>query len=87
MVVFAPAAKMNAVAIDDTPQTIFAAGITRVISHNFSFSPRVYYIHTILQVMLWNQLLIRGVSNCSGIFYPRDYLMLYINELQYHITQ
>jgi hypothetical protein len=60
MVVFAPAAKMYAVAIDDTPQTIFAAGITRIISHNFSFSPRYFYIHTIFLVMLWNQLLIRG---------------------------
>jgi hypothetical protein len=65
MVVFAPAAKMYSVAIDDTPQTIFAAGITRIISHNFSFSPKVYYIHTIVLVMLWNQLLIRG---CKQLF-------------------
>jgi hypothetical protein len=37
MVIFAPGAKMLAIAIDDTAYTIFPAGITRIISHNFSF--------------------------------------------------
>ena len=41
---FTPGAKMLAIAVDDTTQTIFPAGITRIISHNFfSFFPGHLY--------------------------------------------
>ena len=38
---FTPGAKMLAIAVDDTTQTIFPAGITRIIYHDFFLSSRV----------------------------------------------
>jgi hypothetical protein len=53
---------MPAIAVDDAAQTIFPTGITRGTSHNFSFSLYHFYIHTILQVIVSNQLRTRGVK-------------------------
>ena len=60
--IFAPGAKKSTVTINDPTYTIFPARITWVICHNFSLSPyvisyylRYFYIHTILQVIVWNR--------------------------------
>ncbi len=55
----APGAKKFAVAINDTADTILAAAITRIISHNFSFFSRGFNIDTILLVKGLNQQFIR----------------------------